>query len=698
MKLKTRLIFLNLGLFIAIIAIILSYSFINTYINIKDSSVEKIALETETISNKMQELLNEGVNDAQAIASTIKTMKLSGATDRKVVVDLIKEYIDNNKNYVYTWVCFEPNAFDGQDINFTKKYGSDASGRFVPCWARSGDKCTLSPSTELSNDYYTVPKATKKSFIADPAEYEIEGQKVIVISICEPIVVNGRFLGVVGLDFSLDQLTTINSDVKLFDNGFGRLINDEGIVLAHKDPKKVNIIASELSTDSGKEYLDQIRKGKKFRNISYSTKLEEDVYKFYNPIHFQNNDKKWSYSIIVPINELMNKTNSLIIVMVVIAVIGILIMGGVLYYNSIYAVKSIKVVAERIYKLAGCDLRDDKDKNMEKLLKRKDETGDMAKALATMRTNIANLINKVQDVVGHVSASSEELNATSQQVATSSQEVSKTIEELAKGAMDQAQDTERGSTKINNLGDMIANNQRQMEDVNNAAVNVANLTDEGLDAIKDLIDKTEQSKQAATEIFKVIEETNDSSDKIGDASEVIASIAEQTNLLALNAAIEAARAGDAGKGFAVVAEEIRKLAEQSTNSTKEIDIVVNELKTNSTNAVNTIKEVGLIVEAQANSVGKTENKFKEIEQAMQEAEIVVGEMYGSVNAMQESKIEILDIIQSLSAIAQENAAGAEEATASTQEQTASIQQVANASESLSEMALELQETISEFKI
>jgi methyl-accepting chemotaxis protein len=433
-------------------------------------------------------------------------------------------------------------------------------------------------------------------------------------------------------------------------------------------------------------------------NESWSTSMGQDVFKYYNPINFEGTDLKWSYTTIVPKNELMAKTNNMIKLMIFLTAISILFVGSILYYNSKYVVDAFVKLSEDIVRLSKYDLTSDDNHKTIKYQKRKDETGQMAKALSMMRNNFINLIKQVQDVAGHVSASSEQLTATAEQLSNSSDEVSKTIDELAKGAMNQADDTEIGSSKITDLGELINQNQTYMDNVNNSSNIVYRLVDEGLIVIKDLTHITGESGQAASEIFQIIEETNTSSEKIGKVSSVIASIAEQTNLLALNAAIEAARAGEAGKGFAVVAEEIRKLAEQSTSSTKEIDIIVNELLINSSSAVEKMKEVRDVVNKQVESVEQTEQKYNQISEAIGSTENAVERMNSSVEEMESRKTNVLDIIQSLSAIAQENAASTQEASASTQQQSTSIQEMANASENLSELAMELQQTISKFNI
>jgi methyl-accepting chemotaxis protein len=297
-----------------------------------------------------------------------------------------------------------------------------------------------------------------------------------------------------------------------------------------------------------------------------------------------------------------------------------------------------------------------------------------------------------------VAVASEQLTAASQTAAGSAAEVAKTMEEIAKGAAQQASDTEDGAAKGLLVGELIETEQKDVKAVNETTKRIGKIVEDGLKEIERLAQVTEESSRAARAIFDVITKTNDSSNKIGEASNVISSIADQTNLLALNAAIEAARAGEAGRGFAVVAEEIRKLAEQSSSSTKAIDEIVVELQNNAQDAVQTMEKVGPITEQQLQSAVNSKNKYMEIAGAAQEVEKAVEALNASTEELEKIKNEIVNTLQNLSAIAEENSAATEEAMASMEEQSASIEEIAASSEGLAELTQSLRSVITRFKI
>lgn len=333
-----------------------------------------------------------------------------------------------------------------------------------------------------------------------------------------------------------------------------------------------------------------------------------------------------------------------------------------------------------------------------KYLRRKDEVGQLSVAIQSVTENLREIVQNIRHNSEALADSSEQLTTTSIVSSESSLEVTKAIIEISEGASDQAMNTASGNEKLEQLGEMIETEEDRINDLSDASKIVSELVNRGLNVVGRLSETTTESSRATIAVHNSIMKTNDSSEKISEASGLIKNIAEQTNLLALNAAIEAARAGEAGKGFAVVADEIRKLAIQSTNSTVLIDKMVETLLGDAKVAVDTMKEVESILDTQATNVGESKESYSAIARAMKTSEEAVAVLSQESIKMKQQKNEVQETMESLAAVAEENAAGTEQASASMQAQTKSIEEIRQASESLSELAVKMQDLINKFEM
>lgn len=341
---------------------------------------------------------------------------------------------------------------------------------------------------------------------------------------------------------------------------------------------------------------------------------------------------------------------------------------------------------------------EDGDLNNDITINNKDEIGILARSFRSMSDGLKNTVNSIIENSSKVQSMSNDLNTNAEHITSAANEVSGAIQEVAKGTTKQSEDLISISNSMDKLGEEIQNIFDKLSYVEKTSKTSENKADTGKKEINLLLKSITDVKSSFEEVVKRINSLNISVSKVGSITEVINGISEQTNLLALNAAIEASRAGEAGRGFSVVAEEVRTLAEQSHESTAQIQKLIQSISAETKDVISTSGKVNDLVKSQSAIVDRAMNSFEEMSSSIAKIGPLVDDAYKSIKTTNESKNIIVGKIESVTAVSEETSASSEEIAASSEEMFASSENAAKFSDDLKKVVSELNEKISRFKI
>ncbi len=480
-----------------------------------------------------------------------------------------------------------------------------------------------------------------------------------------------------------------------------RKIKETNLTYAIVIDTNVTAVAHSDSQKIGKVYKDDpyTEDGAKNGNIKTST--------FYADVQ-----KIWTYDIMTPIykdgklygamdigipqSEISQTITKILTNVGIIVAISLVLFIIVMLMIYDKAFKPLDHLVALIQKTSKLDLKE--DTSYEKLMKRSDEIGRMTVAISEMRSALREVVGSIKQASGSVTATSEHLNQVSNDNLVSTTELSLAIDNIAKASEEQANETEHGSDKVSDLARGMGDILNSTSEIESMVNQTNNLCHDGVSIIKDLTLSSEENKRASVNVESIVVEVDRSSVEITSIVGTIYAIANQTNLLALNASIESARAGEAGRGFAVVAAEIRKLAEQTSKATEEIQQKVDTIRGKSELAVAEMKTNLTIVGENVKNVNDTRDIFMNISDNLGILQTKVENILSSSKLMKESNDSLVDFIQSISATSEETAASSEEMAAMAKGYLHSVEVLAKQAEDLSQLSTTLNKYMNKFEI
>ncbi|CAM2817238.1 methyl-accepting chemotaxis sensory transducer with Cache sensor [Pseudomonas gessardii] len=601
---------------------------------------------------QVQKIFGESLLAITALADQVKDLRnmaakrsLEAATVREELNQRIKTTFERNTKVLGIWLSFEPNGLDGKDSEFVndKLHGSNEAGRFSSYWSRAGgeslntvmveadmNKTSLNLSGTPYNIWYTCPRDTRSVCLLDPYADDVAGKSVLMTTISLPLLVDGKVIGVVGVDIALDALqAAANTAQKELFGGAGimEVLSGSGLIASYSgEPDKVGKRIVDVLGDEGKELVQLMASDTRM------VREQDDTIRAVYPVKPIADAKPWGVVIKLPKQVFLadalklqtvldaardRGTFQALLVGAVAGLLGLLLM----WLTATGVTRPINSVAAMLKDIASGD----GDLTQRLAYTKKDELGELVswfnRFLDKLQPTIAQIKQSITEARGTADQSSEIARQTSEgmqvqfreidQVATASNEMSATAHDVANSASNAAS-AARGADQSAREG--LAIIERSTLDITTLA---------------------EEVSKAVTEV----EALAVNSEQIGSVLEVIRSIAEQTNLLALNAAIEAARAGESGRGFAVVADEVRNLARRTQDSVEEIRLVIERIQSATRGVVTTMHS----------SQSQAQSNAGQIQQAVQ----ALGKISDAVTVISDMNLQIASAAEEQSAVAEE---------------------------------------------
>lgn len=510
-----------------------------------------------------------------------------------------------------------------------------------------------------------------KAVVSDPHVTASTGDMVVTIS---QTTKDGS--GVLAVNLNLTHLQGIVGQVEIGKAGYALLLDNNKNFVAHPTSE----IGSAAESFYDKMYTEDAGQ------FSYELNGDSKVMSF-----ITNETTGWKIAGNLFQSEVTDAAAPILKKTAMVIAISIILGAIAIWFTILSIIKPLKDMQVHAQTISAGDL------TQQIVVQSNDAIGQLGHAFNNMQSSLRNLITKVEHSAELVAATSEELSSSAEQTSAATQMVATSIEEVARSAEKQTDGVDANAQALGEVAigvTRIADHSSKISELSYLATTQAEI---GGQSVTDTVNQMKSIHDSVVESNNKINSLSERSKEVRSILNVITSISEQTNLLALNAAIEAARAGEHGKGFAVVADEVRKLAEQSQHSAKEIYEIIIRIQDETESSVEIMARVTDDVDTGVKISNEAIEKFHEIVQSMREITPQMEEISATAEQVSASVQETTNIANEIAIIAQSNAATSQEVAASAEEQLASMDEISSSAHSLANMADELKELISKFK-